>query len=78
MREVYVAGIGITTFTRLEYPLVEIASYASMMALKDAGITEVDQIYDPSGTAAMVAAGLIAAERDRPQLGLPLRFLGTP
>jgi acetyl-CoA C-acetyltransferase len=45
MREVYVAGIGITTFTRLEYPLVEIASYASMMALKDAGITEVDQIY---------------------------------
>ena len=45
MREVYVAGIGITTFTRLEYPLVEIASYASMMALKDAGITEVDQLY---------------------------------
>jgi len=45
MRDVYVAGIGITTFTRLEYPLAEIASYASMMALKDAGITEVDQIY---------------------------------
>lgn len=45
MRDVYVAGIGITTFTRLEYPLVEIASYASMMALKDAGLTEVDQIY---------------------------------
>ncbi|MDJ0924406.1 MAG: acetyl-CoA acetyltransferase [Acidimicrobiia bacterium] len=45
MREVYVAGIGITTFTRLEYPLVEIASYASMMALKDAGVTEVDQLY---------------------------------
>ncbi|MDJ0663329.1 MAG: acetyl-CoA acetyltransferase [Acidimicrobiia bacterium] len=45
MRDVYVAGIGITTFTRLEYPLVEIASYASMMALKDAGITEVDQVY---------------------------------
>jgi acetyl-CoA C-acetyltransferase len=45
MRDVYVAGIGITTFTRLEYPLVEIAAYASMMALKDAGVTEVDQLY---------------------------------
>ena len=39
MRDVYVAGIGITTFTRLEYALSEIASYASMMALKDAGVT---------------------------------------
>ena len=38
MRDVYVAGIGITTFTRLEYPRAEISSYASMMALKDAGI----------------------------------------
>lgn len=45
MRDVYVAGIGITTFTRLEYPLSEIASYASMMALKDASVTEVDQLY---------------------------------
>jgi acetyl-CoA C-acetyltransferase len=45
MRDVYVAGIGITTFTRLEYPLAEIAAYASMMALRDAGVTEVDQIY---------------------------------
>jgi acetyl-CoA C-acetyltransferase len=45
MRDVYVAGIGITTFTRLEYPLTEIASYASMMALRDAGVTEVDQLY---------------------------------
>jgi acetyl-CoA C-acetyltransferase len=45
MRDVYVAGIGITTFTRLEYPLTEIAAYASMMALRDAGVTEVDQIY---------------------------------
>ena len=45
MRDVYVAGIGITTFTRLEYPLSEIAAYASMMALKDAGVTEVDQVY---------------------------------
>jgi acetyl-CoA C-acetyltransferase len=45
MRDVYVAGIGITTFTRLEYPLAEIASYASMMALRDAGVSEVDQVY---------------------------------
>ena len=45
MREVYVAGIGITTFTRLEYALSEIASYASMMALRDAGVTEVDDVY---------------------------------
>ena len=45
MRDVYVAGIGITTFTRLEYALSEIASYASMMALKDAGVTEVDDVY---------------------------------
>lgn len=45
MRDVYVAGIGITTFTRLEYPLTEIAAYASMMALRDAGVAEVDQLY---------------------------------
>ena len=45
MRDVYVAGIGITTFTRLEYPLSEIASYASMMALSDAGITDIDHLY---------------------------------
>src|SRR5665811_1313865 len=45
MRDVYVAGIGITTFTRLEFALSEIAAYASMMALKDAGVSEVDQVY---------------------------------
>jgi len=45
MRNVYVAGIGITTFTRLEYPLSEIAAYPSMMALKDSGITDVDHVY---------------------------------
>ncbi len=54
MRDVYVAGIGITTFTRLEYPLAEIAAYASMMALKDAGITEVDQVYVANMGAARV------------------------
>ncbi|MCB2224133.1 MAG: acetyl-CoA acetyltransferase [Actinobacteria bacterium] len=44
MREVYIIGIGITTFTRLEYPLSEIAAYASMGALKDAGLTDVDYL----------------------------------
>ncbi len=45
MREVYVAGIGITSFGRLEYPLAEIAAYPAMAAMKDAGVTEVDQVY---------------------------------
>jgi acetyl-CoA C-acetyltransferase len=45
MRDVYVAGIGITSFGRLEYPLAEIAAYPAMMAMKDAGITAVDQVY---------------------------------
>jgi acetyl-CoA C-acetyltransferase len=45
MRSVYVAGIGITSFTRLEYPLSEIAAYPAMMALKDAGLREVDHVY---------------------------------
>ncbi|MFB3895015.1 MAG: acetyl-CoA acetyltransferase [bacterium] len=45
MREVYVAGIGITSFTRLEYPLVEIAAYPGLMAMKESGIKSIDQIY---------------------------------
>ncbi len=45
MRDVYVIGIGITTFTRLEYPLAEIAAYPAMMALKDAGVDKVDHLY---------------------------------
>ncbi len=45
MRGVYVTGIGITSFTRLEYPLSEIAAYPAMMAMKDAGIREVDHVY---------------------------------
>jgi acetyl-CoA C-acetyltransferase len=45
MRDVYVAGIGITTFTRLEYPLAEIAAYPAMMAMRDAGITRFDHLY---------------------------------
>ena len=45
MRDVYVIGVGITTFSRLFYPLVEIASYPAMMAMNDCGISEVDQVY---------------------------------
>jgi acetyl-CoA C-acetyltransferase len=44
MRDVYAIGIGITSFTRLEYPLSEIAAYPAMMALRDAGIRKVDQV----------------------------------
>lgn len=45
MRDVYIAGAGITSFTRLEYPLAEIASYPGMMALEDAGLDSVDYVY---------------------------------
>jgi acetyl-CoA C-acetyltransferase len=45
MREVYVVGIGITKFSRLEYPLVEIAAYPSIMAMKDCGLSSVDHVY---------------------------------
>lgn len=45
MRDVYAVGIGITTFTRLEYPLAEIAAYASMAALRDSGRDTVDHVY---------------------------------
>jgi acetyl-CoA C-acetyltransferase len=45
MSNVYVAGIGITTFGRLQYPLSEIGAYPAMMALKDAGLDSVDQLY---------------------------------
>jgi acetyl-CoA C-acetyltransferase len=45
MRDVYVAGVGITSFGRLEYPLAEIAAYPAMMAMADAGITAVEQVY---------------------------------
>jgi len=44
MRGVYAVGIGITSFTRLEYPLSEIAAYPAMMALRDAGIRKVDHV----------------------------------
>jgi len=45
MREVYVAGIGITSFTRLEFPLVEIAAYPGLMALRECGIKKIDHLY---------------------------------
>jgi len=45
MRDVYAIGIGITSFTRLEYPLVEIACYPAMMAMKDCGVRAIDHVY---------------------------------
>jgi len=45
MRNVYAIGIGITSFTRLEFPLVEIAAYPAMMAMKDCGISKIDHLY---------------------------------
>jgi acetyl-CoA C-acetyltransferase len=45
MRDVYVVGVGITSFTRLEYPLVEIAAYPGLMALRDSGLSKVDHLY---------------------------------
>ena len=45
MRDVYVIGIGITSFGRLEYPLVEIAAYPGFMALRECGLRKVDQLY---------------------------------
>ena len=45
MREVYAVGVGITSFTRLEYPISEIAAYPAMMALKDAGLSKVDHVF---------------------------------
>ena len=45
MREVYVIGIGITSFSRLDYPISEIAAYPAMIALKDAGLSKIDHLY---------------------------------
>lgn len=45
MRSVYAAGIGLTSFGRLEYPLTEIAAYPAMLAMRDAGLTQVDHVY---------------------------------
>jgi len=45
MRKVYAVGLGITSFTRLEYPLSEIAAYSGMMAMRDAGLAAVDHVY---------------------------------
>lgn len=55
MRDVYVAGLGITTFGRLEYPLVEIAAYPAMQAMRDAGITEVEHVYVANMGSARIA-----------------------
>ena len=44
MRDVYVIGTGITTFSRLDYPLAEIAAYPGAQALLDAGLDKVDHV----------------------------------
>lgn len=45
MRDVYIIGIGITTFTRLEFPLYEIAAYPAMEAMRDCGVTDIDHLF---------------------------------
>jgi acetyl-CoA C-acetyltransferase len=66
MRDVYVAGIGITSFTRLEYPLVEIAAYPGLMAMRESGIKSIDQLYVANMGAARVnhQSGLASAVVD--------------
>ena len=45
MRDVYVVGTGITSFSRLFYPLTEIASYSAMMAMQDSGLSKIDHLF---------------------------------
>ena len=45
MREVYAIGSAMTSFSRLEYPLSEIAAYPAMFAMQDAGISKIDHLY---------------------------------
>jgi acetyl-CoA C-acetyltransferase len=54
MRDVYVIGTGITSFSRLEYPIVEIAAYPALVAMRDAGVDAVDHVYVANMGAARV------------------------
>jgi acetyl-CoA C-acetyltransferase len=45
MRDVYVVGIGIGTFTRLEFPIAEIAAYPVLMAMRESGVFDIEQLY---------------------------------
>jgi acetyl-CoA C-acetyltransferase len=45
MRKVYAIGAGITSFSRLDYPLTEIACYPAMLAMRDCGINKIDHVY---------------------------------
>lgn len=45
MREVYAIGSAMTSFSRLEYPLSEIAAYPAMFAMQDAGVSKIDHLY---------------------------------
>jgi acetyl-CoA C-acetyltransferase len=66
MREVYAIGVGITSFTRLEYPLSEIAAYSGMMAMKEAGFPNIAHLYvaNMGGCALNHQAGLASAVVD--------------
>ena len=76
MRDVYAVGVGITSFTRLEYPISEIAAYPAMMALKDAGLSKVDHIYVANMGSSRLnhQSGLASAVVD----ALKLRLLAAP
>ena len=54
MRDVFAVGLGITSFSRLDFPLVEIAAYPAVMAMKDAGLSSVDHVFVANMGAARV------------------------
>lgn len=66
MRNVYVIGIGMTSVGRLEYPIIEIASYPAMVAMKDCGIDRIDHLYVANMGAARInnQTGLASAVVD--------------
>ena len=69
MREVYAVGVGITSFTRLEYPVAEIAAYPAVVAMRDAGI-------DPKLVEHVYVANMGAARFNR-QVGLASAVVDT-
>jgi acetyl-CoA C-acetyltransferase len=73
MSDVYVAGVGMTRFGCLEPPLVALLAEAGAVALRDAGIAEIQAIYvasmDPEELADEGSiASLFAAYIGRPHL----------
>ncbi len=73
MAEVYVAGVGMTRFGRLEAPLLALLAEAGNLALRDAGLEGIQAIYlasmDPEELADEGSiASLFAAYVGRPRL----------